>query len=377
MHAENKEVSVLITLGSNLDRERKVPQALALLRRTPRLRIRAVSPIYESAPVGATTPQPAYFNAAALLETDLDPAALKATLQAIEDRLGRVRTADKYAPRTIDLDIAFYGQEVIDLNGRHIPDPEVEKLPHLALPLADVAPNWVHPELGLTLKEIAGRLRSSNMEVYQVMSTQLTVLPTNGHYATSLDAGPDEVYDPEFEGLIQQMLVRLGEDPERDGLQRTPLRVAKALDFLTSGYNTSLDEIVNDAIFEDACQEMVLVKDIEFYSMCEHHMLPFFGRAHVGYLPNGKIIGLSKIARLVDMFARRLQVQERLTSQVADALSSILEPHGVGVVIEASHFCMMMRGVQKQNSSTITSAMRGTFRDDARTREEFIRLVKG
>jgi GTP cyclohydrolase I len=215
------------------------------------------------------------------------------------------------------------------------------------------------------------------MEVYQVMSTQLTVLSTNGHYAANLDAAPYEVYDPEFESLVRQTLVRLGEDPDREGLQRTPLRVAKALDFLTSFYNTSLDEIVNDAIFEDACQEMVLVKDIEFYSMCEHHMLPFFGRAHVGYLPNGKIIGLSKIARVVDMFARRLQVQERLTSQVADALLSILEPHGVGVVIEASHFCMMMRGVQKQNSSTVTSAMRGTFRDDARTREEFVRLIKG
>ncbi len=200
---------------------------------------------------------------------------------------------------------------------------------------------------------------------------------TTSHYAVDIDVRTaDEVYDPAFEIIIEQMLVRLGEDPEREGLKRTPLRVAKALDFLTSGYTTPMESVVNNALFQSESEDMVIVKDIEFYSLCEHHMLPFFGRVHVAYVPKDKIIGLSKIARVVDVFARRLQVQERLTNQIADAMMEILEARGVGVVAEASHFCMMMRGVQKQNSSTITSAMRGSFRDDARTRAEFMSLVR-
>ena len=203
---------------------------------------------------------------------------------------------------------------------------------------------------------------------------------SNGHNGVAVLEKPaqtksQEVYDPAFEALIEQMLVRVGEDPDRDGLVRTPLRVAKAMDFLTSGYRTELDEVINEAVFEDDGQEMVIVRDIEFYSLCEHHMLPFFGKAHVAYIPDGRIVGLSKMARVVDVFARRLQVQERMTDQVADALVESLHPLGVGVVLEAAHFCMMMRGVEKQGSKTITSALRGSFRDDARTREEFLRLV--
>lgn len=190
------------------------------------------------------------------------------------------------------------------------------------------------------------------------------------------DSAGAETFDPEFEALIQQMLIRLGEDPERDGLKRTPLRVAKAMDFLTNGYRTSLETVVNNALFVDKSEEMIIVKDIEFYSMCEHHMLPFYGKAHIGYIPSGKIIGLSKLARITDVFARRLQVQERMTNQIADSLIDILEPLGVGVVTEACHFCMMMRGVQKQNSFTITSATRGSFRSDLRTREEFMHLIR-
>ena len=368
---------VFITLGSNINREYNLPQAVALLRRQPQLKVMAVSPIYETLPVGGEPGQPAYFNAAVLIKTYLDPLALKEILRTIERTLGRVRMVDKYAPRTIDLDIAFYGQQTLNLNGWRIPDPDISRRPHLALPLADLNPEWLHPELGVTLREITKHLQFSETEIRKVMNTQLAQLSTNGHYATNLDAGPGEVYDPDFESLVKQMLLRLGENPERQGLERTPLRVAKALDFLTSGYNTSLTEIVNEALFEDDCKEMVIVKDIEFYSLCEHHMLPFFGRAHIGYLPNGKIIGLSKVARILDMFARRLQVQERLTNQVAEALMDILGAHGVAVVIEASHFCMMMRGVQKQNSTTVTSATRGTFRDDARTREEFMQLIRG
>jgi len=202
-------------------------------------------------------------------------------------------------------------------------------------------------------------------------------LIASGHYATSLEPSSEtEVYDQDFETLIHQMLQRLGENPEREGLRRTPLRVAKALDFLTSGYEQDAQEIASNAVFTEDCQEMVLVRDIEFYSLCEHHMLPFFGRAHVAYLPKGKVIGLSKVARVVDVFARRLQVQERLTNQVADAMMQALMPHGVAVVMEASHTCMMMRGVQKQSSSTVTSAMRGSFEKDARTRSEFMSLLK-
>jgi len=367
---------ILVAVGSNIDRELNLPLAFARLRRRPGIRLIAVSPNYESAAVGALTPQPAYYNAAVLIETDFAPADLKAALLDIEQSLGRVRTADKFAPRPIDLDIALYGSAIFDLGGRHIPDPDIARYPHLAVPLADLAPDWVHPEIGLSLRQIAAGQHVTEKELRQVMNTRFHLPSTDSHYATDIDAAADEVYDPDFESLVQQMLVRLGEDPEREGLHRTPLRVAKAMDFLTSGYRTRLEDVVHEAIFDDCCQEMVVVKDVEFYSLCEHHILPFFGRATVGYIPNGKIIGLSKVARLVDMYARRLQVQERLTNQIADAIMEILKPYGAGVVIEASHFCMMMRGVEKQNSSTVTSAMRGTFRQDPRTRAEFLDLIK-
>jgi GTP cyclohydrolase I len=175
---------------------------------------------------------------------------------------------------------------------------------------------------------------------------------------------------------IVRVLQEIGEDPKREGLVRTPERWEKALKFLTSGYETDLDSLVNGAVFHEQCDDMVIVKDIEFFSLCEHHMLPFYGKAHVAYLPNNKIIGLSKIPRIVDMFARRLQVQERLTHQVAQCLQEVLQPRGVGVVVEARHFCMMMRGVEKQHSGTVTSAMLGGFRDRKETRDEFLALVR-
>lgn len=179
----------------------------------------------------------------------------------------------------------------------------------------------------------------------------------------------------EFQQLIRRQLELLGEDPDRDGLIRTPARVARSLTWLTQGYEMDVREVVGDALFEDEHDNMIMVRDIELYSMCEHHLIPFYGRAHVAYIPDGRIVGLSKLPRVVDVFARRLQVQERLTEQIAQALCDILEPRGVGVVIEAYHLCMMMRGVQKQNSRTITSALRGVFRDDAKTRDEFLRLA--
>jgi len=189
-----------------------------------------------------------------------------------------------------------------------------------------------------------------------------------------------EVVKPPLEGAsiashMRSILSQIGEDANREGLVRTPERAEKALRFLTSGYDVDIDQIVNGALFTHECDEMVIVKDIEFYSMCEHHLLPFFGKMHVAYLPNKKVIGLSKIPRIVDAFARRLQLQERLVHQVAETLERVLEPSGVGVICEARHFCMMMRGVEKQHSGTVTSAMRGAFRAQKETRDEFLSLV--
>jgi GTP cyclohydrolase I len=179
----------------------------------------------------------------------------------------------------------------------------------------------------------------------------------------------------EFEELVRRELELIGEDPERDGLLKTPLRVARSMAFLTQGYNSSAEDVVGKGIFKEEHDNMIMVRDIEVYSLCEHHMLPFFGKAHVAYIPNGRIVGLSKIPRIVDVYARRLQVQERLTEQIAEGLCRVLTPSGVGVVIEAYHLCMMMRGVEKQNSKTITSALTGVFREDPKTRDEFLRLA--
>jgi len=206
---------------------------------------------------------------------------------------------------------------------------------------------------------------------------KLSKVLAEARYAATFEAeSEEEVYDRRKEALVRSMLLEIGEDPDREGLRRTPLRVAKAMDFLTSGYQLSAEEIIKKALFVEDVREMVVIRDIEFYSLCEHHMLPFFGHAHVGYLPNGKVVGLSKVARVVDCFARRLQVQERLTNQVADALIKHLGAHGVAVVMEASHTCMMMRGVQKQRSTTVSSAMRGSFENNQLTRAEFMSFIR-
>ena len=180
-----------------------------------------------------------------------------------------------------------------------------------------------------------------------------------------------------FDALVREMLVQLGEDPAREGLRRTPTRVETSLKWLTRGYGISVEDVIGEALYTEQHDNLVCVRDIEIYSLCEHHLLPFFGKAHVAYLPNGRLVGLSKIPRVIEVFARRLQVQERLTDQVADALMRVLEPRGVGVVIDAYHLCMMMRGVEKQNSKTVTSALRGALLQDGKTRDEFLRLVHG
>jgi len=182
-------------------------------------------------------------------------------------------------------------------------------------------------------------------------------------------------HEAEIQKLISELLTEIGEDPNREGLINTPKRIAKMYEFLTSGYSKKIEEVINDAIYSVKYDEMVLVKNIDFYSLCEHHMLPFYGKVHIAYIPNGKIVGLSKIPRIVEVYARRLQVQERMTQEIADTLDKFLNPQGVAVVSEAYHMCMMMRGVQKQNSSATASAVHGVFKEDARTRDEFLKLI--
>ena len=203
------------------------------------------------------------------------------------------------------------------------------------------------------------------------------ISPATRSTVDSDDLVIDDVRMTEFEDIIRRQLELIGEDPTRDGLLKTPSRVAKSLSWLTRGYELDPREVIGDAVFNESHENMVMVRDIEMYSMCEHHLLPFFGRVHIAYIPNGKIVGLSKLPRVVEVFARRLQVQERLGEQIANAIDEVLQPKGVGVVIDAVHLCMMMRGVEKQSSRTITSSLRGLFRDDAKTRSEFLGLAHG
>ena len=204
----------------------------------------------------------------------------------------------------------------------------------------------------------------------------LSISPDEIRKQTISTQAKSPVSEEEMQQAVRILLLGMGEDPDREGLRDTPKRVVKALKFLTSGYHQTLDELLNGAVFHEDANEMVLVRDIDLFSSCEHHILPILGRAHVAYIPNGKVIGLSKIARICEMYARRLQVQERLTAQIADAIQGLLKPQGVAVVVEATHMCMVMRGVQKPGSWTVTSSMQGVFADDAKTRQEFMNLIR-
>lgn len=392
-----------IFLGSNIERETNYPQAVKRLRELGKLV--AVSPVYDTAPIGGDANAPRFYNGAVWLATDLSPHALRNALQRIEQEMGRIRVADKYAARTIDLDLALYDQVMIHDDELEIPDPALFERAFMARALAHLNPDYVIPPDGPTLAELTCRLHAKSGEVVEVpkvssqiqewvdtsLKEQLSMMEHTGQHAHSYDeqewgspiseldtprllpemrvATEKQVAREAIADAVRTILYNVGEDPERVGLLKTPERVAKAYDELLAGYHVDPVSMINEAFFDTAYDDMVVVKDIEFFSLCEHHMLPFFGKAHVAYIPDGKVLGLSKIPRIVEMFARRLQLQERMTNEIAEFIQELLHPRGVAVIVTGQHMCSMMRGVNKPDAKMVTQVMHGAFQDKE-TREQ-------
>lgn len=397
-----------IFLGSNIEREKNFPEAVKRLRALGR--IAAVSPVYDTAPIGGGPDDGRFYNGAVWLMTDLTPHALRDALHQIEREMGRVRTEDKYAARTIDLDLVLYGEAIIADGELQIPDPYIFERGFMARALAHVNPDYVIPPDGPTLAELACRVRgrpgdmteaediSKQIQEWVDASLDATTfeeqVPMSEQNKLSVQGYGDNDWEeamPKMEGArrlpdmrvapdsdeqrqaiadaVRTILLNVGEDPDRDGLRKTPERVARAYDELLAGYTVDPVAMVNDAFFDTEYDDMVVVKDIEYYSLCEHHMLPFFGKVHVAYIPEGKVLGLSKIPRIVEMYARRLQLQEKMTHEIADFMEEILHPRGVAVVVTGQHMCSMMRGVNKPDAKMVTQVMYGAFQE-RETREQ-------
>ncbi len=385
-----------IFIGSNVEREKNFLGAFSYLRALGD--IVAASPVYDTLALGSDD-APRFYNGAVWLKTKLSPHALRNELRATEHAMGRVRTADKNAPRPIDLDLVLYGEATLDDGELILPAPEIFERPFMARALAHLNPDYVIPPDGPTLAELACRLRGKPGEMIEilemservhkeielpveeraVMSEQRTFTargfgdeewgnPMPGletpRLLEALRVAPEKELAPQaIADAVRTILVNVGEDPTREGLLKTPERVAKAYKELLAGYTVDPVALINDAFFDTEYHDMVVVKDIEFFSMCEHHMLPFFGKAHVAYIPEGQVLGLSKIPRIVDMYARRLQLQEKMTHQIADFVQELLHPRGVAVIVTGQHMCSMMRGVNKPDAKMVTQVMYGAFQD--------------
>lgn len=388
-----------IFIGSNIEREKNYPEAVKRLRALGNLV--AVSPVYDTTAIGEGEDAPRFYNGAVRLDTALSPHALRNALREIEHDMGRVRTADKYAPRPIDLDLVLYDEVTLDDGELKLPDPDLFERGFMARALAHLNPDYVIPPDGPTLAELACRLRGRPADMVEVPGTSAQVksfvvkspqerpvmseqnaLTPRGFRNQEWDASmpdldtartlpdlrvtPEADTDPAHAAIadaVRTILYNVGEDPAREGLLKTPERVARAYDELLEGYRVDPVALINDAFFDTEYHDMVVVKDIEFFSLCEHHMLPFFGHVHVAYIPEGQVLGLSKIPRIVEMFARRLQLQEKMTHEIADFIQDLLHPRGVAVIVTGSHMCSMMRGVNKPDAKMVTQVMYGAFQD--------------
>jgi GTP cyclohydrolase I len=357
-----------IGVGANLEPERHLRQAVEQLGQ--RVKIVALSRLYRSRPL-ARPEQPDFLNGVMEIETDHSPTRLKRELREIERALGRQRGEDQHSARSIDLDLLLYDDWLLTSAQLTLPHPEIARRSFVAVPLAELAPDLPLPGTGRPLREVAQATEPWPL----TPSVRLTEEWRRAWRHPGASPSFTAVNCEAVERIIRELLVEIGEDPNREGLVRTPARVAAALEYLTSGYRTDPKQLINQAIFSQDTNNLIIARDIEIYSLCEQHLLPFFGRCHIGYTSHNRVFGLSKLARLADMHARRLQRQERMTEQIAQVVFESIGALGVGVVIEARHLCLMMRGVEKEHSVVVTSSMLGSFRESAATRAEFLSLI--